>query len=844
MRPLRLEQIEEITGLDVTVSTSGNLTSGNVQSALEELQSDIDIINSAGYLSDVNLSTGTHDSVSFQVANSGGTNVTIPQATVSLAGLFSAVDKQKLNGIESNATADQDASDVPVTSAGNLTSENVQLALEELQTDIDTINSAGYLTDITSESFVDLTDTPANYTSSGLDLVRVNAGATGLEFVDTSSISLSSFNDDLSYLPVVNLSLSSANLTTLDYSNSGGTGFSIPAATNLAAGALSGTDKAKIDHISVSQAVDLDNMEADLSDIITLSGVASNSTDLGSFTGSTIDNNRTIKQALQDLEDGLEAITGTTNLSITNRTATTLDVASSTGTDATVPAANGTQAGLLSSTGFNKLSNISITQPVDLNSLETNLANLITLTGVAADSTNLGSFTGNILSNTATIKQALQTLENELENTQSSVNNFEWYNSALDNITTPPGTPSTGDRYLIGLDTGASVATAAWAGQDGTVAEWNGASWDFTTPTAGSFISLDDETNVLYVFGGTTWTSKAFESTTASTGLTKVGNDIRLHSSSAGNGLAFSSGQLSVDLNELVAYTTPATNDYIVMVDGTVTKKTLANNLLKAKNIEYTSSGNLFAFDVDEALNLLQTQIDNITSNVTHTGEVVGATALTVQPTAISNKTEVTPASGDFTWILDESDGSLKKVNVSHFLGGTGDTTNNYSSIGDPQIFTASVTGASENFTVNSTNDVVMVTQNGQMLDDSEYSLVGTTLTVTPDVGIESNDEILVYQSTFATNTGGFKTNFTQKTGSYTVALTDHTIECTSGTFTVTLPSAVGNSGRVFVIKNTGAGTITVDGDGSQTIDGSTTQSLAQWESAKVQSNGSDWILI
>lgn len=52
-------------------------------------------------------------------------------------------------------------------------------------------------------------------------------------------------------------------------------------------------------------------------------------------------------------------------------------------------------------------------------------------------------------------------------------------------------------------------------------------------------------------------------------------------------------------------------------------------------------------------------------SNVTHTGEVTGATTLTVDKTAITNKTEVTAALGDRVLISDASDsGNLKKVTV------------------------------------------------------------------------------------------------------------------------------------------------------------------------------------
>lgn len=61
---------------------------------------------------------------------------------------YSATEKTKLAGIETGATADQVASEVPVTPAGNMASTNVQSALTEHQGDIDTINSSlGGLTD-------------------------------------------------------------------------------------------------------------------------------------------------------------------------------------------------------------------------------------------------------------------------------------------------------------------------------------------------------------------------------------------------------------------------------------------------------------------------------------------------------------------------------------------------------------------------------------------------------------------------------------------------------------------------------------------------------------------------
>lgn len=86
---------------------------------------------------------------------------------------------------------------------------------------------------------------------------------------------------------------------------------------------------------------------------------------------------------------------------------------------------------------------------------------------------------------------------------------------------------------------------------------------------------------------------------------------------------------------------------------------------------------------------------------------------------------------------------------------------------------------------------------------------------------------------------------FTNRTTAYTVDNTDCVVNCTSGTFTVTLPTAVGVTGQYFVIKNSGTGVITIDGSGAETIDGSPDFTLStQYESVTVVSNGANWAVI
>ena len=50
--------------------------------------------------------------------------------------------------------------------------------------------------------------------------------------------------------------------------------------------------------------------ETHIDNLVTLSGVSKDTTNLGTFTGSTITDSRTIKQALQDLETSLESVSG------------------------------------------------------------------------------------------------------------------------------------------------------------------------------------------------------------------------------------------------------------------------------------------------------------------------------------------------------------------------------------------------------------------------------------------------------------------------------------------------------------------------------------------------------
>jgi hypothetical protein len=85
---------------------------------------------------------------------------------------------------------------------------------------------------------------------------------------------------------------------------------------------------------------------------------------------------------------------------------------------------------------------------------------------------------------------------------------------------------------------------------------------------------------------------------------------------------------------------------------------------------------------------------------------------------------------------------------------------------------------------------------------------------------------------------------YASKSASYTLTPTDYLINGTTGSFTVTLPTAVGITGKIFVVKNSGAGTMTVQGTGGETIDGIASQLVGAGSALTVMSDGANWIII
>ncbi len=121
-------------------------------------------------------------------------------------------------------------------------------------------------------------------------------------------------------------------------------------------------------------------------------------------------------------------------------------------------------------------------------------------------------------------------------------------------------------------------------------------------------------------------------------------------------------------------------------------------------------------------------------------------------------------------------------------------------------------------------------------------------------IGTESDPALVVSAAGTLVRKGYFKTSgaistpLTTKTAAYTLAATDSVIlaDATAAAFTVTLPTPVGIVGRQYTIKkvDSSANVVTI-ASASGNIDGAVTKVLsAQWQAARVVSDGSNWFVV
>ena len=133
-----------------------------------------------------------------------GVNSTIPSAN--LSGALPAIDSSALTGLFSGAYADLTGKPTLFSGAyGDLTGS---------PTNVSTFtNDSGYLTSVPAQTFVSLTDSPANFTGQAGKFVKVNAGENALEFDTVAGGGITDIIQDTTPQLGGNLDLNSKNVT-------------------------------------------------------------------------------------------------------------------------------------------------------------------------------------------------------------------------------------------------------------------------------------------------------------------------------------------------------------------------------------------------------------------------------------------------------------------------------------------------------------------------------------------------------------------------------------------------------------------------------------------------------
>ena len=168
------------------------------------------------------------------------------------------------------------------------------------------------------------------------------------------------------------------------------------------------------------------------------SSVASG-TDLGTFTGSTLSDNASVKTALQELETALETEASDRATAITTAVNNLVDSA-----PGTLDTLNEIAAALNDDPALaTTLTNL-------INANEAHIDANVAAIGITKDDTDLGSFTGSTIADSQSVKQALQALETAAEAIDTKTVDGGDNVNTLVASTTPDTTPAS--FYFLAVD--------------------------------------------------------------------------------------------------------------------------------------------------------------------------------------------------------------------------------------------------------------------------------------------------------------------------------------------------------------------------------------------------------
>lgn len=144
----------------------------------------------------------------------------------------------------------------------------------------------------------------------------------------------------------------------------------------------------------------------------------------------------------------------------------------------------------------------------------------------------------------------------------------------------PPGSPATGDRYLID-----DAPTGAWDGHPNEIAEWDGAAWEFFVPSEGWVVFIEDEDR-LTRYNGTDWVTIA--SAIKHGSLSGLGDDDHTQYLLA-NGTRAMAGDLDMGGNNVTSAGDVTASGTTESGDYTVDGDTLAQSVVASGQVQLSS---------------------------------------------------------------------------------------------------------------------------------------------------------------------------------------------------------------------------------------------------------------